>query len=94
MCLTFFLSFFCFSAWKVSSAVVYNATQVTTLETVFANGPDKAYSCVLSEHLMCFCGVLAAGTRCGHIYLIGKCTTCPLAYQSVTDHIAALESFM
>ena len=38
---------------------------------VFADGPDKMYSCVLSEHLMCFCGILAAGTHCGHVYLIG-----------------------
>jgi len=45
--------------------------QVTSLETVLADGPDNVYSCVLSEHLMCFCGILAAGTRSGHIYLIG-----------------------
>jgi len=45
--------------------------QVTALETVFPDGPNKVNSCVLSEHLMCFCGILAAGTRCGHIYLIG-----------------------
>ena len=50
--------------------------QVTALETVFADGPDKVYSCVLSEHLVCFCGILAAGTRCGHVYLIGmSCAT-------------------
>jgi len=59
--------------------MVHNAAQVTALETVFADGPDKLYSRVLSEHLMCFCGILAVGTRCGHIYLIGKpfmyCTT-------------------
>jgi len=38
---------------------------------VFADGPDKVYSCVLSEHLMCFCGIVAAGTRSGRVYLIG-----------------------
>jgi len=46
--------------------------QVTALETVSASKPDEAYSCVLSQHLMCFSGILAAGTRSGHIYLIGE----------------------
>ena len=58
--------------------------QVTALETVFSDGPNGTYSCVLSQHLMCFCGILAAGTRCGHIYLIGmQCILSPTYNLSV-----------
>jgi hypothetical protein len=35
-------------------------------------GPEAAISTILSQHLACFHGIVAVGTACGHVYLLGK----------------------
>lgn len=36
-----------------------------------AVGSDAAVGAILSQHLTCFHGIVAVGTACGHIYLLG-----------------------
>ena len=34
-------------------------------------GSEQLLDSILSEHLRCFCGVVAVGTLHGHVYLLG-----------------------
>ena len=45
---------------------------MTALENINNVGGEQQLAPILSEHLRCFCGVVAVGTLHGHIYLLGK----------------------
>ena len=41
--------------------------------------PDIPVGTILSQHLSCFHGIVAVGTACGHVYLIGMNSDCTVA---------------
>ena len=45
--------------------------KVTALEGINNIGSEQLLDSILSEHLRCFCGVVAVGTLHGHVYLLG-----------------------
>ena len=49
----------------------FKLIKVTALEGIHSVGDEQLLDSVLSEHLKCFCGVVALGTLHGHVYLLG-----------------------
>lgn len=50
---------------------IHCVVQVTALENIRNVGGEQEFE-PLSQHLRCFCGIVAVGTLHGHIYLLGK----------------------
>ena len=46
--------------------------QITEVEMVCPWYRDNVPRWALSEHLRYFCGIVAVGTNCGHVFLVGK----------------------